>query len=356
MGQPGQLAAGFGGACCRTPIVWASLELQSDSSVARFGLANVDLLEGRWAQGWQNYELRWMGSQQAGRRVVRPNLPWPQWLGQAPIPGQSIFVFHEQGFGDTLHFMRFLPLLAQQFGRVVFVCQPSLVRVRRVPAWATALKLCRPTRESSSLKTAGLTGRCRCCRCHWLWVWLHPPFGQANAFTGSYLRVPAADPAAPLQVGLCWAGNSEHSADALRSVSLAHFDSLFKLPGVQWHALVHGAGCPDPRLHDALHGAQDFADTAQRVRAWTWSSAWTRPWPTWPPAWADRSGCSTGLRRTGVGASRVSIASGTPACANFANRPRANGNRYCRRLNRHCATGKRSNRFNCRFCSYQLHA
>ncbi|MBK6594932.1 MAG: tetratricopeptide repeat protein [Burkholderiales bacterium] len=243
-----------------------ALELQSDSSVARFGLANVDLLEGRWAQGWQNYELRWMGSQQAGRRVVRPNLPWPQWLGQAPIPGQSIFVFHEQGFGDTLHFMRFLPLLAQQFGRVVFVCQPSLVRLARaslghrieVVSSDQGVVIAQNSRFDWQVPLLSLPLA--------LGV-APPPFGQANAVTGSYLRVPAADPAAPLQVGLCWAGNSEHSADALRSVPLAHFDSLFKLPGVQWHALVHGAGCPDPRLHDALHGAQDFADTAQRVRA-----------------------------------------------------------------------------------------
>jgi tetratricopeptide (TPR) repeat protein len=108
-----------------------ALELQSDSSVARFGLANVDLLEGRWAQGWQNYELRWMGSQQAGRRVVRPYLPWPQW-GQAPGPAKHLCL--PRAALATLHFMRFLPLLAQQFGRVC-VCQQF--GDWRVPAWAT---------------------------------------------------------------------------------------------------------------------------------------------------------------------------------------------------------------------------
>ncbi len=243
-----------------------ALELQSDSSVARFGLANVDLLEGRWTQGWQNYELRWMGSQQAGRRMVRPNLPWPQWLGQKPASGQSIFVFHEQGFGDTLHFMRFLPALAQHFGRVVFVCQPSLVRLARaslghrieVVSSDQGVAIAQNSRFDWQVPLLSLPLA--------LGVAPAPP-GHANALTSPYLRVPATDPAALLQVGLCWAGNPGLSADALRSVPLSQCDSLLNVPGVQWHALVHGAGCPDPRLHDMLNGAQDFADTAQRVRA-----------------------------------------------------------------------------------------
>ena len=236
-----------------------ALALHPESAVARFAMANLQLLESDWLAGWQNYEFRWQGGQQAGRRAPRPPLPWPQWLGQNVPPGQSILVFHEQGFGDTLQFMRYLPALRQHFARIVFICQAPLLRLARANLPIEIALLSSDGAENIALRETF----------DWQLPLLSLPLAL-KLVPGSPPETPQpllrpASPADPLQVGLCWAGNPALTADAERSIPLARFDALLDLPGIRWHALTHGAVVDDPRLIPALDGALNFADTAARL-------------------------------------------------------------------------------------------
>jgi tetratricopeptide (TPR) repeat protein len=236
-----------------------ALALHPESAVARFALANLQLLEGDWQAGWQNYEFRWQGGQQAGRRAPRPALPWPQWLGQAVPPGQSLLVFHEQGFGDTLQFMRYLPALCAHFARIVFLCQPPLLRLARANLPDRIALL--PSDAATDIATRDT------------FDWQLPLLSLPRALQlvpGPAPETPLpllrpASPAQPLQVGLCFSGNPALTADAERSIPLARFDALLNLPTIRWHALNHGTAVDDPRLIPALDGVQDFADTAARI-------------------------------------------------------------------------------------------
>jgi tetratricopeptide (TPR) repeat protein len=77
------------------------------SADAVFYLATIHLLQGQCALGWSEYESRWQTA--AGRRIHR-DFPQPQWKG-APLEGEPILVHAEQGFGDTLQFVRYVPLV-----------------------------------------------------------------------------------------------------------------------------------------------------------------------------------------------------------------------------------------------------
>src|ERR1700733_5383266 len=61
------------------------------------------LLTGKLREGFSVYEWR-------GRAVPDPQAPL--WLGAVPLAGRTILIHAEQGFGDTLQFIRYVPLLA----------------------------------------------------------------------------------------------------------------------------------------------------------------------------------------------------------------------------------------------------
>src|SRR5208282_2578630 len=105
-----------------------ALFLKPDHAYAHFNRALVWLKQGRYQEGWSEYEWRWLC-----QLVKRPDIPCPRWDG-SPIGGRSILVHTEQGIGDVLQFIRLLPLLRRQPGRIVLACQKALhALLRPVP-------------------------------------------------------------------------------------------------------------------------------------------------------------------------------------------------------------------------------
>ncbi|MBB5447691.1 MULTISPECIES: tetratricopeptide repeat protein [unclassified Paraburkholderia] len=90
-------------------------------------IAMLQLLLGDYENGWRNHEARWSGSPEL--RDVVPNIPAPRLNGEA-LKGKTIFVWGEQGHGDALQFVRFVPAVAefveQQGGKLVYCCFSSL--------------------------------------------------------------------------------------------------------------------------------------------------------------------------------------------------------------------------------------
>jgi tetratricopeptide (TPR) repeat protein len=78
-------------------------------------LANLRL--GRFTPGWADYEARY-------RTLPRPPTP-RNWSGE-PIPSETLWVACEQGLGDTLQFLRFLPWARARVGRLVLACPTAL--------------------------------------------------------------------------------------------------------------------------------------------------------------------------------------------------------------------------------------
>ena len=59
---------------------------------------------------------------------VRYTFSQPRWDG-TPMPGRTLLVLAEQGLGDTLQFIRYLALVKQRVGKVVFNCPGPLVKL-----------------------------------------------------------------------------------------------------------------------------------------------------------------------------------------------------------------------------------
>ena len=90
---------------------------------SRLSLAFALLLRGDLKQGWQEYECRWEVDQDEPDYGFKA----PLWRGETDLRGQAILIYSEQGFGDTLQFIRYAALLAQR-GATVYAFVPVPLR------------------------------------------------------------------------------------------------------------------------------------------------------------------------------------------------------------------------------------
>jgi hypothetical protein len=202
-------------------------------------------------------------------KAVR-SIPLPLWQGEA-LDGKTLFVYAEQGLGDTIQFARFLPLVAKRGARVVFDCQPELVRLLSGLAGVDEL---RPQFQANPLPAADF---------HVPLLSLPGRLGITLATVPSavpYLSAPLAvigpnvprPPATRLAVGLVWAGRPEHANDRNRSMTLEDLLPLADLPGVALFSLQIGPCASDigtagatPLIYDLTPQIRDFADTARLI-------------------------------------------------------------------------------------------
>lgn len=228
---------------------------------AEYVASHLDLLFGDMPRGWARFESR-LGM--PGRIPPEFAFPQPRWQGQ-PFPGRTLLLTWEQGYGDTLMFLRLAPLAKARGGRVVVAVQPALVEIA-----ATCAGIDQVVGSGQPLPPFDL----------------HASLLSLPALLGlgldsipadiPYLGVPASVPdreaidrllaasAGQVRVGVCWAGSQQHPRDAKRSLPAAALAPLGALPHVAWHDFQFGGEGQAPlpglaALGPLLHG---FPNTA----------------------------------------------------------------------------------------------
>jgi tetratricopeptide (TPR) repeat protein len=102
-----------------------ALKLQPNLPLTHLNLGIALLLRGEYPEGWREYEWRWR------TREFEPYIRQfskPAWDG-SNLNGKTILLFAEQGFGDTIQFVRYTRLVAERGGVVVLECQKELCGV-----------------------------------------------------------------------------------------------------------------------------------------------------------------------------------------------------------------------------------
>jgi hypothetical protein len=184
----------------------------------------------------------------------------PLWNGEA-MPGGTLFVFTEQGLGDTIQFVRYLRLARERVGRVILESQIPLRTLLEQSRVADALTLpgdppppqdaCVPLMHLPAIFGTTLATI---------------PASIPYLTTRADVRLPAS--AAPgLKVGVAWAGNPAFKNNAYRSMRLKQMLPLLAAPGVRFFSLQKAIAKQDEAdfgsapLVSVMGGVQDFADT-----------------------------------------------------------------------------------------------
>ena len=102
-----------------------ALALRPEFVATRWNLSHLELLTESFREAGSLFESRWAIEPLASRRWSGGQ---PQWVGQDSA-GKTLYVFSEQGFGDTVQFVRYAPLAAERGARVILRVQPELVRL-----------------------------------------------------------------------------------------------------------------------------------------------------------------------------------------------------------------------------------
>lgn len=231
---------------------------------AHFNLAMTLLQLGDFKKGWEKHEWRWQ------RADFTPfKCPQPQWQGEDRV-SESILVHTEQGAGDTIQFIRYIPLIASKFKSVILCCPENLVRLlETIP-------------EIEQIYTPGEIPNTFA---------VYSPLMSLPYCLGTTLEsIPAnipylgaglnnkqlslkldklIDKTKKLKIGIVWAGSPTHTNDRHRSCNLNDLLPLLYLPELEFYSLQKGpksaqiAELPSEiNLTDLSNYLGDYADTA----------------------------------------------------------------------------------------------
>jgi tetratricopeptide (TPR) repeat protein len=100
-----------------------ALAVKPDLAAGHWNKSHVHLSAGVWVQGFRDYEYRWEAQP---RNSPKRNFTQPLWLGETPLAGRRILLHAEQGLGDTLMSVRYVPRLLQTGATVALEVQRPL--------------------------------------------------------------------------------------------------------------------------------------------------------------------------------------------------------------------------------------
>ena len=265
------------------------LKILPDSAETRFNRSLALLLTARFEEGWPEYERRFRNLKDQTKSLVKEGIE--RWDGSAFF-GKRLLVLAEQGIGDTLQFVRYLPLVKARGGTVLFeAIEPLMTLLENFNGIDQLLDRASTTASDTDFN---------------LYV---PLMSLPGIFNTGLDTIPASipyifpDPAKvqvwrqrldknSFNVGIVWAGRPtsqyvsartcglEHMALNLagtpasksagsRSNSLAHFASLAQIPGIHLYGLQKGEGArqarelsPIMKVTNLGEEFKDFSDTA----------------------------------------------------------------------------------------------
>lgn len=242
---------------------------EPSSARAHSNRAYALLQKGDLAAGWRALEWRFG---EGPETPARPGFDVSVWRGE-PFPGRTLVVWMEQGLGDALQFVRFLPAVAKLGGRVWLQTSPALSDLLATCPGVDRVLVGDPRPEEVDLQIPLLSipGR--------LGASLDTLSAQIP-----YLKVPGpraararrlSAAAGDVKVGLVWRSGPLAPQGSRRDLDDSALAALLAVPGVHWFAAQHDeplrARCPalppdlDGRLTDLAFDLGDFAQTAAIV-------------------------------------------------------------------------------------------
>jgi hypothetical protein len=218
---------------------------------------------GNWSDGWQDFEWRFRVPH--WRTIYPHRISGKQWCGD-PIKKQTLLVHDEQGLGDTLQFIRYLPWARERCGRLIFETRSELAPMLEKTLGIDELII----RSSDGPPVVAFDQYV-------------PLMSLGRILNVDPNRMPPTEayigasgekaaqwgqrvPAGVLNIGLVWAGRPEHGNDANRSCRLEQFAPLFDLPGFNFIGLQKGQAAAEA---EQIPGGEKFQNLGPELKSFS---------------------------------------------------------------------------------------
>lgn len=226
-----------------------------DYAELHFSLANLLLLQERYAEGFESYE--WRLKRPA---APHPDFPMPTYIG-GDLRGKSILLWGDQGIGDHIQFLRYVKWLGAE--KVVVYLQPALCRLAETAGENVAAV---PFGEIPPP-----------CDCHAPLMSLPHLMNKTQPFyEGPYLSAAGGEVSSLIRsgerkkIGLIWSGNPLFPTNKNRSCPPEMLQAIIEAVPADFYTLQKGeagcaaqeGGCLAELVTDLGPDLSDFADTA----------------------------------------------------------------------------------------------
>ncbi|MHB1687858.1 MAG: tetratricopeptide repeat protein [Ignavibacteriaceae bacterium] len=242
-----------------------ALKVKPDSVELHYGKAHCQLLLSDFKNGWEEYEWRIKKPEFPVRNLKKPRLT------NQNINGKKILVYMEQGLGDTIQFIRYLPMLKEKGAYVIFECSEYLLKILKdFPGYDKRIDVVNVSEGDLDYD-------------YHIPI-LSLPFyfrTELETIPGGvpYLQVDESKkekweeiipPNNKFKVGIVWAGNTKHRADRERSCPLEKFKPVIDRNDIEIYSLQHGSASVQlteeyKKVHDIRDYNFDLTDAAAAI-------------------------------------------------------------------------------------------
>jgi len=240
------------------------VDLDPSYPAGHANLGMMLLLTGDFERGWPEYEWRLKGPDRKGTRFPAFN----QWDG-SDLKGKTILLYREQGLGDTIQFIRYVPMVVERGGKVIVECQAPLRPIVEGYPGVERLLIRKDDLPEFNVHCA-LMSLPYVFQTRLDTIPNKVPYLYADPRKEAEWRMRMARERR-FKVGLVWAGRPQHKGDKARSLRLEQFAPL-AASGATFFSLQKGdaaeQGNTPPEGMRFVHCSpvlNDFTDTAALV-------------------------------------------------------------------------------------------
>ena len=258
------------------------LKFPEQKSPVLYNLAQIYLAQEDYKNGWKYFENRFentlpISMKQALDKMLEHTKMWDG----SSLEDKSLLIISEQGYGDSLQFIRFISMIPKNNTKITLLCRPGLEKLFKNVEGIDEIITSEVGSSSSpiSLKTTEEYDYCV--------ILMSLPYifdidSKYKVPSNKYLSVSAEDKdmwaqkvGTKYKIGLVFAGErseffNKWLIDSRRSMKLSNFERVMNIPGTEWYNLTYAKNRPDlqeqidkyPSLIDYANEFNDFYDTA----------------------------------------------------------------------------------------------
>jgi hypothetical protein len=220
------------------------------------------LLLGDLALGFWLYEWRWFASGRQGHAHTQP-----LWNGDA-LTGKTILLHGEQGMGDIVQFLRYVPFVKSLGAQIILEIAAPLIPLVQDQVQADVIVAPGGIKPLIDIQCP-LMSLPRVFGTTLTTIPTPIPYLRADTKSQERHRI-IKQPGTQVTIGLCWSGNPAYLNDKMRSVPLETMIPLFTQSGFEFHVLQKDLRDGDQVILDRLnnvhvHTLADFSDTAALI-------------------------------------------------------------------------------------------